>query len=515
MTRDAIVVGGGHNGLIAAAYMAQAGMTVTVLERRSTVGGCASTVDDLDARFNICNCDHTAIRTTSIVDELDLGRHGLEYLDVEPAMIHTTWDDHRPWASFHDVDATLEILAATHPDEVDGYRRYLDDARPVVDLLTELATTTPDLRHVTKRILDARGRGLTTLLRWSRRTARSVLEDYFTSDALIAPAIATGPMVWGITGDTPGTGLAAASYAMRHVAPIGRPVGGSGSLPEALAAAVRHHGGHIVTDANVVAVHCEADRVRSVELQDGSVLEAPVVMSACDPTLLFVHWLRNAPDGASKVVDRWRNRPAHDGYESKIDAVVTELPHMAALDDPAIRDLVADSRAPTTTVAPNPSAIADAHAAMGRGQIVDQPMFLVNTPTVADASLRPADGSHVFSLEVVYTPYDLAGGWDNSTEPDRWMSTFAALAQPGWLDHVDRWRAMTPPVYERDFHMRRGHAVSYSGSPVASLLGREPELTRYRTPVAGLYQTGAATYPGAGVWGASGRNAAQAVLRDR
>jgi phytoene dehydrogenase-like protein len=149
------------------------------------------------------------------------------------------------------------------------------------------------------------------------------------------------------------------------------------------------------------------------------------------------------------------------------------------------------------------------------GRVADRPMFFANLPSVLDGTLRPADpaGAHVFSLETLYTPYALQGGWQGSSEPERWLSLYADRVQPGFLDGVVRRRTMCPESYEREFSMPRGYATSYAGGLVAALRGRDPELTRYETPVRGLYLTGAATFPGAGVWGASGRNAARVILR--
>jgi len=148
---------------------------------------------------------------------------------------------------------------------------------------------------------------------------------------------------------------------------------------------------------------------------------------------------------------------------------------------------------------------------MARGGVAEQPMFYANVPSALDPTMR-VGADHVFSLEVLYTPYALRGGWAGSKEPERWFARYGRVVQPEFLDGMRRWRAMTPVRYETDFHLPRGHATSFAGGPLAALLGRQPELTRYETPVHGLYLTGAATFPGAGVWGASGRNAATVIL---
>ena len=114
---DAIVVGGGHNGLVAAAYLARRGLDTLLVEARASTGGCASTVDALGARFNICNCDHIYVRATPIADELDLATHGLTYVDLEPSYLGARWDGGTPWFQFHDVERTLDGLAVTHPNQ--------------------------------------------------------------------------------------------------------------------------------------------------------------------------------------------------------------------------------------------------------------------------------------------------------------------------------------------------------------------------------------------------------------
>jgi phytoene dehydrogenase-like protein len=513
MDYGAIVVGAGHNGLICAAYLAKAGIPTLLVEARAEVGGCASTVDALGARVNICNCDHVVFRTTPVIDELDLTRHGLRYLDVEPAQVQASWDGEAAWPTFHDVDRTIDALELIHPDEADGYRRYCAAAIPVAELVLEMACEPPTPGGVLKRLAARRGRGAATMLRWSRLTAADVLRSFFSREVVMGPAVTTGPAVWGLSPFTPHTGLGALTYAMKHAGQVGRPVGGSGAVPASILGAFTSVGGTVRTGARVTGIVCDGDHVRGVELADGTVLEAPLVVSACDPRETFVRWLSGAPASAAPLIERWRHAPVEDGYESKVDAIVSALPRFRSLDLAQFSRLGVDEPAiGTTIVAPTLADMAAAHRLIDQGRVADRPMFFVNIPSVLDETMRIGD-SHVLSLETLYTPYALDGGWEQSTEPERWLRRFATLVEGTFLDSVERWRAMTPLLYEREFNLPRGHATSFGGSPLSAMLGRQPELTRYETPVKGLYLTGAATYPGAGVWGASGRNTATVILR--
>jgi phytoene dehydrogenase-like protein len=358
-----------------------------------------------------------------------------------------------------------------------------------------------------------RGRGVAGLLRLSRLSAADVLRRYFTDEALLAPVSLTGPAVWGLAPQTPGTGLGALGYALRHLAPTGRPVGGSGALTDAVASALRAAGGEVRTGARVAVIRTRGGRTAGVTLGDGTVLDAPVVVAAADPRSVLVDLLDGGSPAARRLAARWRRRPGRDGYESKLDAVVDTLPRFAALDDAHLARLgVTEPLGPTAVVAPTLAGIAAARAEADAGRVAARPLFMTNVPSVPDPSVRLADGGHVFSLEVLFTPYTLAGGWAASREPERWLEAYATLVQPGWLDGVRRLRTVGPEDYERDFAMPAGYAPSFAGGPLAALAGRDRELTRYATRVPGLYLTGAGTFPGAGVSGAPGRNAAAAVL---
>lgn len=510
---EIVVVGGGHNGAICAAYLARAGHDVLLIEARDEVGGCASTVTDLGARFNICNCDHNMIRGMPIAEELELGAHGLRYIESEIGAVHRFYDGADPWVFIHETDAHLDALARSHPHAVSGYRAYLADALPVAGLIVEMARTPPAFTAMTRKVLARRAAGAGRLLDWSRRSMDDVMADYFDDWHLVSPAVVTGPSVWGIPAATPGTGSAAALYGLRHTIKTGRPAGGSGALTDAVRASFEAAGGRTRTSSRVERLLVRDGAVTGVRLTDGTAVDAAVVVAACDPQRVCVEWLEVVPPAAQRMVESWRTAPVHDGYESKIDAVLTSLPASSAAS--ALHELRpgADVLGPTTVVAPSPEDTSEAHDLRAQGLVHPRPGLLVNIPTASDPAMMLDPGEHVLSLEVLFTPYDHPGGWPHSPEPKRWLGLLDDLFEPGTL-HIDRWRAMTPDRYETEFSMHRGHTPAYAASPLVALLGSRRDTTRYRTPIAGLYLSGAATFPGAGVFGAPGRNAADAVRRD-
>ena len=510
---DVVVVGGGHNGLVCAAYLARAGIDTVLVEARDEVGGCASTVTDLGARFNICNCDHTMIRAMPIIDELDLASHGLQYLEGDANFVNTFYDGAAPWAFFHDVERHIDALQATYPHQVDGYRRYLTDATPIAELIVAMARTSPGTSRLVTAALRRKTAGARRLLEWSRSSAEEVFSRYFDDWHIPMPAISTGPTVWGAHPSWKGTGLAAASYATRHLIRTGRPVGGSGALTDALRASFEQPGGQVRTGVRATSLILQDGRVGGVRLDDGSSISSRVVVAACDPQRVFVEWLDEPPAAARRLVDRWRGQPTQDGYESKIDAVLTDLPTYRFAEE-IERTSGIEVLAPTVVVSPSPDELDEAHAARDRGRVAEHPTILTNIPSVLDPTMMTPAGEHILSLEVLFTPYALEGGWPDSSEPARWLDLWSALADTGARDLIDRYRAMTPDRYEAEFSMHRGHTPSYAEPPLAALVGRRRELTRYRTSIDGLYLSGAATFPGAGVFGAAGRNTAQAVRSD-
>ena len=374
---DAVVVGAGHNGLITAAYLQRAGLRTLLLEARESVGGTAASETFAGATVNICSCDHITFRTTPVAEELDLVAHGLDYLDIDPGQHQSSWatPDIPPWAHHHDVEQTLEALGAVLPGEVENYRRYVASAIPAARVVLDAANEPPSFTGLAKLALRHRFAGVTDVLRWSRRSATEVLQSFFTSDAVNGPVAMSGPMIWGTSPDHPGTGLGALTMAMRHVAKLGRPRGGSGSLPTSIRRAFEATGGVVRTGTPVSAIDCDARRVHGVTLADGERVDAPIVVSACDPQATLVRFLRNPPAAASPMVHRWRQKGGHHGYESKIDAVLDRPPTLLDADV---------SLGPTLVVAPGLADADRGYHLMNRGEILDRPGLLVNVPTLLD-----------------------------------------------------------------------------------------------------------------------------------
>ncbi len=517
-----VIIGGGHNGLICGTYLAQAGLSVTIIEARASLGGNAATETALDgARFNICNCDHTMIRSTPISEELSLEKHGLRYVDSHLSQVNVHWDGGPAWFLFHDLERTIDGLKHTYPTEADNYRRYVKAAMPIVKTVLDVANATPTPGSISTKVAKHPG-GAVNILKWSKKSVGDVMRSFFTAEALRGPAITTGPVVWGLSPEFGGTGLGAMTYALRHAVLSGRPVGGSGALPDALEKAFLDAGGVVRCNARVDQIMCEGDKVVGVRTTDGASIGASIVVCAADPRAALVDWLRDAPPQASSLVSRYTQQPQHDGYESKVDAVINARYRYRAISDELLTKVGlthADTAHATGIVSVS---LEDMHAAYllkEQGKIAERPMFFANTPSVKDPTVAAGlgKGQDIFSVETLWTPYALAGGWENSSEPTRWLQRFSDLVEvdghASFIDAVDRWRLMGPREYEAQFAMVRGYAPSFAGTPLTTLLGKDPELTRYETPVKGLFLTGAATFPGAGVWGAAGRNAAAAILR--
>ena len=507
---DAIVIGAGHNGLVTAAYLARHGLSTLLIEARSEVGGTAASEQYGGATVNICNYDHLTFRSTPIAEELNLSARGLTYIDVEPPQINGDWTTEKFWPLWHDVERTLDELSVSHPTSVNGYKQFAETVIPVARLVLETATNPPSRGSLLFTAVRRGGRGVVSLLRMSRMSATDVMRQFFDDEAVIGPAMVEGPVMLGLSPETPGTGLGAISYALRHVGTPCRPVGGNGMLTESLKQSFLAAGGYLRTSTRVVGVICEGSRVSAVQTGDGATVTARIVVSACDPRRTFVQWLKNPPAKAASLTSRWKNHTTIEGYQSKIDAITNTPPLFNAFTDSLTK---LHNTGSTVIVSPSLAELHRGSQLMRDGKTMPRMAFLANIPSNIDSTIAPA-GKSVLSIEALYTPYSFVDGWESREEPERWLRQFGSLMQPDFMESINQWRVLTPADYEIQFHLPKGHTLKFGGGPLAAFMGTTPELTRYHTPIKGLYLTGAATFPGAGVWGSSGRNAALTIIKE-
>ena len=519
---DAIVIGAGHNGLVAAAYLARSGFRTAVLESRSSIGGCASTVDALGVRVNICNCDHSMIFGSEIIHELSLESHGLKYQMVDPAKHFRLYKNSKvsplskddAWWLFRDPNVTIEGLNRVGYNSnnvgVSQYRSYLEEMLPVARHFVELSNLSPsfigNLRQSARHL-----RLSTSLLKLSRMSLVSAMSTWFDQELFLAPSAAT-VAVWGRSPYELGTGLGALGYALSHVLPTARPVGGSGALCDSILESFKSAGGSLFLNSKASSISIKNSRIDGVFISDGRFLSAKNIISTIDPRSILVSEYCNKWTKARRYSGSIKVEKKRFGYESKLDAVVDYLPSFCeSTSDEATKEML--NGATTTLITPNTLGVHQAFKEASMGRVARQPILMANAPDVMDESLTPVDGGHIFSLEVLFTPYDLVGGWPNSKEPLRWLEVFSGETSNDFISGVKRWRCVLPLDYEADFGLELGYAPSFAGSPLSVLFGRSRDISRYETPIPGLFTSGARTFPGAGIWGASGRNVAHKVIR--
>ena len=285
-------------------------------------------------------------------------------------------------------------------------------AVPVAELLVELANETPTPGSVLRRVAERRGRGVSHLLRWSRRSVAEVLRGFFREEAVMAPAVVVGPAVWGLSPDTPGSGLGALTYAMKHVASVGRPVGGSGAVPDAVLGRLRgrraaRYAPGAQVDGDPVRGRAGPGRASWPTARDrgaarGVGLRSPRHLRDLAPQPAGLGRRRSSTAGGARRSTRatrasWtRSSPT--------------LPRYHQLDpDPARPARLRAARTPPRSSRPPLDQMAEAHRLMADGRVADRPMFFANIPSVLDPSLQASEPDHVFSLETLYTPYRLRG----------------------------------------------------------------------------------------------------------
>ena len=526
---DVVIVGAGHNGLVAAAYLARAGLTVLVLERRPVIGGACVT-EEVWPGFRVSTAAYLCgLLQPKIIRDLELERFGYEILPKDPAFFSPFPDGRHLFVWRDDQVTAAEITrfssrdARRYPD----YEAFLERVAGFVE--PWLLRTPPDLLRRQWRDVVTLGRlGLSTMrlvpsdliqaLRMMTQSATDFLDGWFES-AELKSSLATDGVIGARGGpSTPGTAYVLFHHCMGQAAGKrglwGFVRGGMGQIAEALSSSACRFGAEIRTGVEVAQVLLRDGRACGVVLADGQEIRARVVASNADPKRTFLKMVpaNVLPSDFLREVDGIRM----DGVAMKINLATDGLPQFRAAPGTGRTDGIGPEHRATIHIGPSIEYIDQAWQDARAGRPSEQPFAELTIPTVYDPSLAPP-GKHIISVFVQYTPYRLTdGSWDERRESyaDRVLDTIAQYA-PNIRSVVTHRQVLTPVDLEREFSLTGGDIFHGEMTPDRLFFLRPvPGWARYRTPVAGLYLCGAGAHPGGGVMGAPGHNAAREILRD-
>lgn len=519
---DAIVIGAGHNGLVAAAYLAKAGRSVLVLERRDKVGGILDTVEIADG-VRAPGIVHTVGRLRrSVVSDLGLVRHGLVLVD--PAVrVFAPQPDGPGLTLWADAARTASELRERSSEDAEAYPAFDRRIRSLASFLSYLhAITPPDVKEPS--IADAlNGLKLGNAFRRlgpkpGREATRAIpmaIADYVAEafeTEVVRGAIASRAVLYTAMGpwSAGSTAVLLADSAGNDGGAAGQSViarGGPGALADALASAARALGAEIRTGTEVVRVLTRNQRARGVALADGEEIAARAVVTAADPKRTLTTLVDPVEIGPHLL---WRAKNIRTpGRVSKVNLVLSGLPAFDGAGSP-------ERLAGRIVIAPSIDDLERAFDHSKYGRISEEPYLEVTIPTLNDPTLAP-EGTHVMSVVAQWTPYGLREG-DWETERERLADVVVKSMEryaPGLGELVTARHVITPVDLERDYGLSGGH-VYHAEPGLDQFFVWRPLLghARYRFGLPGLYLCGSGAHPGGGITGAPGANAAREILAD-
>ena len=506
---DAIIIGGGHNGLACGAYLAKAGLSVLVLERREVLGGCCPTEDFPGLpgfRINRGGVDHQHICSGPVPRELELEQHGLEYLWHEPLWFFP-YPDGASWLVWRDVDRTCEELATFAPAEVENYRRWHGWWEQALHMLEPFDLVPPP--SLADMMLSTETAEMQELWR-ALLTPPTVFIERFFADERLKGAMAWWAVQTGTPPTKPGSTLAMSLQSGSHLSGSARPKGGSGALSQALAHVITAAGGQVLTGQHVERIVVQGNRAQAVVTATGETFEARrCIVSSLDARRVFLKLLpeEHVPSG---LLGRVRQVSVASASLFKVDLALSERPEFTGYGARPEQTIA------SPIIAPSLQYVYDGWIDIQAGRPSREPGLWCACCTALDPSLAP-EGKHTLWLSQ-FAPYELAGGqtWDDLRErvADQVVDTFCRYA-PNVRELILGRLVTTPLDWERLTDNPRGCAW-HVDMEIHQAWGLRPlpELSQYRTPVQGLYLTGSGVHPGGGITGMPGRNAAHQVLRD-
>ena len=527
-TYDSIIIGGGHNGLVAAAYLARGGRKVLVLERRELVGGCAVT-EEIWPGYRVSTAAYlTSLLQERIVQELELARFGYRVDAKDPAFF-SAFPDGRHFFMWQDRARTLAEIAKFSPHDAEVYPAYEDLLERLSQVVEGLLLTTPpafpphvvDLVDYLKLAGKMRGlspRDLVALVKIFTQSAAEFLDEWFQSEE-VKVTLATDGVIGANGGPrSPGTAYILLHHCMGGVAGHrglwGFVRGGMGAVSEAIAASARAKGVEIRVNAPVAKVLVRDGRARGVVLETGEEIASLTVASNLDPKLTFLRLLD--PKDLDAEFVRAIGNFRIEGTSCKINLALNSLPEFTAYPGTSPGAPGPHHKA-TMHICPSIDYVERAWDDAKYGRASERPLLELTIPTMYDATLAPP-GKHIMGIFLQYAPYTLRQGtWDELREPfgDRVISLIEEYA-PNIRQIVEHRQVLSPLDLERRFGITDGN-IFHGEMSLDQMFAMRPVAgwARYRTPISGLYLCGSGAHPGGGVMGAPGFNCAREMLKQR
>jgi phytoene dehydrogenase-like protein len=519
---DVIVIGGGHNGLVNAAYLARAGKKVLVLERRHIVGGAAVTEEIFPGfKFSVCSYVVSLLRP-KIIRDLDLPRHGLEILPLDGTFTPMPNGDYLWRVNDHaktrrEIARHSRLDAEAYDDFGKAMLQMCRFVKPILSMVPPDPYTLNPRELMKLLFLGRRFRDLPSGDQYNQvqlmtMSAIDFLDQWFETDVLKATMSASGIIGTFLGVRSPGTAYVLLHHYMGEIDGAfrswGFARGGTGAISNSIADAARESGVEIRTKAGISKIIVKNGKARGVVLENGHEISANVVSSSVDPRNTFVKMIEpgNLPNEFVDDVNRYKFR----GSSGKVNLALDGLPDFTCLPGagPHLRGAI--------SISPSVDYMELAYDEAKYGRYSRGPYIDIVVPSLTDPSLAPP-GKHVMSCFVQYAPYKLTEGtWDEKKEEfgDNVINTIAAYA-PNIKNLIVGRQIITPLDLEREWGLTEGNIFQGELSLEQLFFLRPvPGWAHYRTPIENLYMCGSATHPGGGIMGANGRLAALEILKD-
>jgi phytoene dehydrogenase-like protein len=517
---DAIVIGGGHNGLVNAAYLARAGKNVVVLEQRHLIGG-ATVTEEIYPGFNFTVMSYVvSLLRPEVIRDLDLARHGLVILPLESTLTPLPNGD----SLYRDADhyRTFRDIARFSPRDAEAYEEYnramffmAKAVKYILGIVPPDPTTyrprdMAGLLGLARHALGLSQRDLYMLTKLMTMSSADFVERWFESEPLIATLSASGIIGTFLGPRSPGTAYVLLHHYMGeidgHFRAWGFAKGGTGGIAKAIASAAREFGAEIRTNARVSEVIVKGGRVTGVALENGDEILADVVVSSLDPKRTFLQLVDDSflPAELLDAIRRFKIR----GSSAKVNLALDAAPQLSC--KPGLGRHLAGA----VSISPNVDYLEKAYDDAKYGDFSPRPYIDIIIPSMIDPGMAPP-GKHVMSCFVQYASYNLRdGNWEDDREKlgDVVVDTLAEYI-PNIKDIILHRQVVTPLDIEKMTGLSQGNIFQGELS-LSQLLFLRPAagFAQYRTPIKGYYQCGSSTHPGGGITGAPGRLAALEIL---